>query len=710
MRKSTDGGQSFTAPERELVTGIVNAEGTILGGAFPKAHSWPFVAVDPLNGSLNMVYGNGTNIYFSNSTDNGNDWSTPVVKYVVPSFANQVWNPSIACNSQGKIAIAYYAAYWYQGASLNNSTSVLVATSSDGGGTFTIHSEGAVAFNPTTWKYSDYIGVAYNNSTYWGVWPQAVGTGADIDGRYRTVTAVVENVDDSPQRNAVGNKVSFDQTSNWDSPHSAGPLLPGRSHSIGTSSSIPYQGITYTFVRWEDETGAFISNSLQTSVQIESHRYRAVFSKYMVNVAVKNEFKEPNGAVNNGGTVNIDTVDYVTDNLPGKQKTFTAPQGEQHTFKANEQTWAAYYRGFNTYSQHDGGWLYPDLVTRSYIYSLTTGVQPGPYTAKYRNRYTVHINGSTPETGSTLTDITSPQNVWQYESGVTAASQITSGGRTFQFYGWSDGATANPDPNPPTNNTTYTALYKGVHISSDASAFSNNSERKFVRTTVGTVNWLHQVYTSMGHVWIEHSTDGVNWTLGNGGQPLDNGSGKCPSIDFYGTTLVVAFQQQETSPNTYTIRLATFIPYSGSYIRQAGPNQLPAYFETSDPYSTNSNPSIAWGQGYYYLVAFERKSTTAGISYVCGVINPDGTPYAWGQGGPFHVNGTNGNSIYPTVHSNRWASYTGAEFELAYEQYTASYSSSINETPINVLYSANWNRDTVIRLIPGKLSSVCRPT
>lgn len=72
---------------------------------------------------------------------------------------------------------------------------------------------------------------------------------------------------------------------------------------------------------------------------------------------------------------------------------------------------------------------------------------------------------------------------------------------------------------------------KGSMISTDASAFSNNSQRKFIETLSGGVTWLHQVYTSAGHVWIEHSSDGGNtWTLGNDRQPLDGSAGEKKSF------------------------------------------------------------------------------------------------------------------------------------------------------------------------------------
>ena len=45
------------------------------------------------------------------------------------------------------------------------------------------------------------------------------------------------------------------------------------------------------------------------------------------------------------------------------------------------------------------------------------------------------------------------------------------------------------------------------------------------------------VYESLGRVWYEASSDSGNtWNIMNGGQPIDNGGGKSPSIAEYGTS------------------------------------------------------------------------------------------------------------------------------------------------------------------------------
>ncbi len=154
MVKSTNGGQSFTLPVT-IKSGITEALSVI---SFQKAHSWPYVAVNPVDGSLNMVYGNGGSVLFSYSTDNGTTWSTSAHKGMSPTVAT--WNPNITCDSKGKLAVVYYA----------TGIKVLVATGYATDESFEVRSQGSFNFsNP--YKWTDYIGIACNDYTYWAVWP-----------------------------------------------------------------------------------------------------------------------------------------------------------------------------------------------------------------------------------------------------------------------------------------------------------------------------------------------------------------------------------------------------------------------------------------------------------------------------------------------------------------------------------------------------------
>lgn len=47
------------------------------------------------------------------------------------------------------------------------------------------------------------------------------------------------------------------------------------------------------------------------------------------------------------------------------------------------------------------------------------------------------------------------------------------------------------------------------------------------------------------HVYYETSTDnGNSWQIRNSGRPLDNGSGRAPSISAYQNKVVIVFQQR----------------------------------------------------------------------------------------------------------------------------------------------------------------------
>ena len=157
---------------------------------------------------------------------------------------------------------------------------------------------------------------------------------------------------------------------------------------------------------------------------------------------------------------------------------------------------------------------------------------------------------------------------------VSAPSPQTINGFNYYFMGWTRSGTSATltDSTKDTtavvfnsNNATVSAKYKGIHISGNSSAFANNSQHKFIQTPDG---WLHMVYESGGHVWIEHSRDsGKTWqpnVYGNVGTaviPVDTGGGgKCPSIDYiyYPTTSTVFVAYQQKIGNNYQICLASF--------------------------------------------------------------------------------------------------------------------------------------------------------
>jgi hypothetical protein len=336
-----------------------------------------------------------------------------------------------------------------------------------------------------------------------------------------------------------------------------------------------------------------------------------------------------------------------------------------------------------------------------------------------------------------------------YEPGGTGASYILNGSSTgptsihvmpgrnvtiqavpqnsnWAFGGWSDGNIQNPRTIPISLSTSLYANFKEIHYSMDANAFVNNSQRKLVRTHDG---WLHQVYTDGGHVWLEESTDGGStWFFGNNGQPLDNGSGKCPSIDWYynsavneddstANSIVIVFQQQ--SGSSYTIQYAPFwrTTKNGGYVNESvypgyGKSNLlypPAAFAPlTDPYTNNANPNISWGWNYNFVLTFEMKTSNGtlnpGIYWIYGSMIEIGLgsseipePYYYG---PILVSGTNGNSVNATVNLNKgvW----NGDFDVVYEQDVASHTSSIMDVTAYCIYNNGWQ---TVQYPLGALSS-----
>jgi len=332
-------------------------------------------------------------------------------------------------------------------------------------------------------------------------------------------------------------------------------------------------------------------------------------------------------------------------------------------------------------------------------YSANINDNNGLFKAYLRYNYAVSRNDETEFDGTSSAGVVT--HIVESNSGsVPAPSTKTVGGNNYIFAGWENGGNG---VFSPTDNSLYPnpAMYKVTHKSNNASAFVNNSQRKLVQTHDG---WLHQVYESMGHVWLEESTDGGStWFLGNRGRYLDNGSGKCPSIDWgyknLGGTgpdeniIVLAFQQ--ISGNFYTIQYAILQNSNGTYVNQT-PLLSTLYTEQSDSYSTNANPNIALGNSelgtiYNFVVTFERKNgSTAGINWIYGEMYANGVYPTSQILGPVWVNGTLSNCVNATVNMNKnLQSADYGDFDIVYEQDVASHTSSIIDVIMNCQYINN---------------------
>ncbi|MDD5230618.1 MAG: S8 family serine peptidase [Candidatus Marinimicrobia bacterium] len=212
-------------------------------------------------------------------------------------------------------------------------------------------------------------------------------------------------------------------------------------------------------------------------------------------------------------------------------------------------------------------------------------------------------------------------------------------------YGWSDGVGGNY--RYIYDDVTVNAKLKALHKSTTMTAWDNTSQRKLIQTSAGgNPRWLHQVYTSAGHVWIEHSGDGGStWTLGNNGQPLDGtAGGKCPSITYanqgwlyYDNYIGVVWQEKDGTH--YKIKGKIFNQYGDVNLPPSPYYEVTTLFtEPNDTYDgDNANPNLVMYVGYAspYFLTFERKSTHGslqpGINWLGGYTEDSGQRFL----GPF---------------------------------------------------------------------------
>ncbi|OGC45702.1 hypothetical protein A2V49_01780 [candidate division WWE3 bacterium RBG_19FT_COMBO_34_6] len=186
---------------------------------------------------------------------------------------------------------------------------------------------------------------------------------------------------------------------------------------------------------------------------------------------------------------------------------------------------------------------------------------PDPFSLTIKNNFEFDTENNGQLTVKNLTQSTntiaynSPINrtvYWGTNFEVTAYNQINVNGKLYNYAGWDDDLLApNPRTITPTDNTTYTALYKYPHYSNSTSAYANPNQRRFIRTTDTQYNttYFHMVYESMGKIWYERSTNnGQTWEIMNGGKPINDGIGKFPSIDSYPSNhnVIIVYNKNES--------------------------------------------------------------------------------------------------------------------------------------------------------------------
>jgi len=185
FNSSTDGGATFVGESR-IITDIRGIRSTTLPNEGTRANSFPSMAVDvsggPRNGWIFIVWTNigvpGVNtgdadIYMARSTDGGTAWSTPV-RVNDDATTNAHWFPWATCDPvTGDLSVIFYDRRDDAGDLL---TTEYVASSTDGGSTWTNQRVGDVQFTPlaiaglAAGYMGDYLGIAARGCQVYPCW------------------------------------------------------------------------------------------------------------------------------------------------------------------------------------------------------------------------------------------------------------------------------------------------------------------------------------------------------------------------------------------------------------------------------------------------------------------------------------------------------------------------------------------------------------
>jgi hypothetical protein len=382
----------------------------------------------------------------------------------------------------------------------------------------------------------------------------------------------------------------------------------------------------------------------------------AVETGLITNIVVQNNFT--------GGTVKVNTVEknspYTYSNIVGLPLSLEAvtPQngndGYQHiwnNFATNARSLWQRLKGSSTYD------ILPPNSQHNFV--TTQADNKSTYIAGLRKNYKIDVDHQTEFDGTQ-----SKPPIWIVEQNngqISAPLDTTVNGRTYKFAGWTDGNGDNPRTiNNPTDNKTYTALYK-LPQRSNVGAYSNNSQRKIVRSDDGK---LHMVYESMGYVWYERSTNGgTTWQIMNGGKPIDSNPGRSPSIDVlyqqgnYITEVYIVYQTHASGSNDMAaIKVAYFVD------DQVAGHQL-QYINTADVGSVfyneaNYNPVVAKIYPGKVLVAWDGGY---GIRYRIGTQISGGI--SWGVDTP--AGNSSSAEKFPTIAA--YKTYPNGIFHLAWQ-------------------------------------------
>ena len=318
---------------------------------------------------------------------------------------------------------------------------------------------------------------------------------------------------------------------------------------------------------------------------------------------------------------------------------------------------------------------------------------------------------------------------------VSQQIQINNRQHTFSLYEWTGDVGASiVNPNNRETpivfnaaNSTITAILKGTNLSDDTKAYDNNSQRKFVRTGSGD---LHSVYTSLGALWYERSTDeGGTWEIMNSGRRINSEKPKGVSIDYLpGTDVVLITYQRQISSGSQVV-IDVFIdgePRTPINYRYS----VTSFNHPASEYDDiNIEPVIALAEERDFLVVYKMPAflpingnspaTLSGLFYSYGWLNPLLTyQLAW-YTNDVHITNTGTNSVHPSIAGQF---VTGGQehnyFHLAYENNSSIYyweasgqsgTGSLSQTnPVNISsgYGFTQNYDPSI-IAMGSGARVC---
>lgn len=248
-----------------------------------------------------------------------------------------------------------------------------------------------------------------------------------------------------------------------------------------------------------------------------------------------------------------------------------------------------------------------------------------------------------------------------YSVRVPSQQTIDIGGtdHTFYFQNWNASPAGDAEFQYPNStetavvfknaNVTVNAKLKGTQLSGNPSAFSNNSQNKFIKADGS----MYQVYESMGRLWLEKSTnDGSSWEILSGGQPVDYAGGQFPSLAHFDSGNESVVMVYLDNPGGYQVRVKVFQNGDPEFESVAGDyNYDYSVSSSSQPvaaYNYNGRLMVVWNHDGYLYYRYGQILTNS---------------IQWYNSGPTLVTGSGTSSTRPTL-----AKDSGLNFYLAWQE------------------------------------------